>query len=168
MNYESKDIPHHPANSGHSRCGYIRLPRRLAENTVLAVCGRTYFCGNLLMTYPDQFEEFWTLYPKGCRNDGCGSLQGGKKDAYRAWLGLDAQEKKDARAAVEILKKHQYLPHASRWLRSGMYEAVLENRIVTEKARTCCICGAPDVVSQAGSLPWRCWRENCIVEYAKL
>ncbi len=84
------------------------------------------------MTYTQQFEQFWKLYPKGCRNDGCGSLQGGKKDAYRAWLGLDAQEKKDAREAVAILKKHQYLPHASRWLRSGMYEAVLENVVVAK------------------------------------
>ncbi len=121
------------------------------------------------MTYPQDFEQFWATYPKGCRQDGCGSLQGGKKEAYKAWLGLDADEKKIAMTAVEILKKHQFLPHASRWLRAGMYETVMENQAVTKRAkRKCIICSATDVAMSIDGKGCCCWRDECKVEYAKL
>ena len=97
--------------------------------------------------YPLEFDQFWAMYPKGCRRDGCGSLQGGKKDAFKVWRGLDAQEKKDALMAVDILKTHQYLPHASRWLRAGFYEAVLENQTIKPKRKKCGICGKPSTLS---------------------
>ncbi len=118
---------------------------------------------------PDFDNDFWPLYPKGTRN-GHGSLQGSRKEAKKAWAKLKPDDRAMAMKAICFIKKHAYLPHASRWLNGGFYETVLENRTISTKAteRRCFHCQATDVVSQTENKPWVCWRAECKTEYAKL
>lgn len=76
--------------------------------------------------YDDDFEQFWKKYPKGRRKDGHGLLQGGKDNAQKAWDGLSAKKQQKALRAVVLETKHQYLPHAGKWLRDGYYKSLLE------------------------------------------
>ncbi len=74
-------------------------------------------------------------------------------------------------ARREVLKrKKEFVPpwkHFKTWINGGWWTEDIP-QTDKPKVRKCCICGQADVVSQTSGKGWRCWREKCKVEYAKL
>jgi hypothetical protein len=70
----------------------------------------------------DEFETFWTLYPKKVA----------KADAQKAWK--QVLKKKTADEMITLVKAysesklpdHQFIPYPASWLNKGLYEAVEE------------------------------------------
>ena len=68
----------------------------------------------------DEFEKFWTLYPKKMA----------KADALKAWK--KATKKKTADELIELVKAYsvsklpdqQYIPYPASWLNKGLYDDV--------------------------------------------
>jgi hypothetical protein len=70
----------------------------------------------------DEFETFWTLYPKKVA----------KADAQKAWKQVLKKKTSDEMIALvkayseSKLPDHQFIPYPASWLNKGLYEAVEE------------------------------------------
>lgn len=90
------------------------------------------------LVHGGQFEDWWTMYRRACRELECSA--GGKREAAEQWHKLE-QKGIDLDAVVTAttwdisnridLKKRgkfaRFLPHACNYLRAGYWETALEN-----------------------------------------